>query len=73
MASQLGAELEPERLARLRVLADAAHLPISDARLAEIAPLAEVLLERFSAFAALEMGETQPASTPRPPRRSDVQ
>ena len=60
--------IDPQRLARLRTLADAAHLSITDARLAEIAPLAEVLLERFTAFAALDLGETQPSSTPRPPR-----
>ena len=61
-------ETDSQQLARLRVLADAARLSISDERLAEIAPLAEILLDRFGTFAELDLGQTQPASSLRPPR-----
>jgi hypothetical protein len=56
-------DIDPQQLSYLRNLADAAHLSITDTRLAQIAPLAEVLLERFAAFTDLDLGETQPAST----------
>ena len=63
-------EIDSQQLARLRTLADAARLSISDERLAEIAPLAEILIDRFGAFAELDLDQIQPASILRPPRPS---
>ncbi len=52
---------EAQRLARLRVLAEAAGLDLPDDRLRAMAPLAEALLSRFGQYTALDLGDTHPA------------
>lgn len=49
---------DPELLARLRALAQASGLPLSDERLRALAPMANTLLTRFGELGTIDLGDT---------------